>query len=258
MDERISIALILINDNNVFFKYSPEKIKILKDLLPLNSYNLIKNSIQNIDRYFLHKQSNEVLANYSERMLDMNYFEYLSRYANNLLVFSKPQKIEIRSTLENINILFEKFIFKLGSIEKLVELDFIKDVKRTINPILKDNVNFNVKVDKSIIKSLDIPTSVSFIGQNGHKVIGEVVDFNKEINHLENKLRSVLYVRENMLQEDPYSSAYIIYKAPLIKNSENNEIYKSLKNNSQLKLDFKTIDEINKVKTFLDKNNVKP
>jgi hypothetical protein len=121
IDERISIALLLKVGNKIIFKYSPEKLKIAKILLPDAAFDLLWTSLKNIERFI--KDGNEdvdsqaVLWDYkkeyflSTQFFRKDYISYLNRYANNLLQFSEPQDIQVHAIAEAFDSLYKKFIF---------------------------------------------------------------------------------------------------------------------------------------------------
>src|SRR5690349_11034488 len=84
VDEQLSIALFVRSEDKVFFRYSHDKLKIIKELLPASAYNLLKSSLKNIDEYFAKRNEGHLsqpdlfgnLDNQSDRFLKPDYFKY--------------------------------------------------------------------------------------------------------------------------------------------------------------------------------------
>ncbi|WP_276980142.1 hypothetical protein, partial [Flavobacterium filum] len=55
VEERLSIALIVRTEDKVYFRFSHDKLKVIKELLPAPAYNLLRTSLNNIDHYIISK-----------------------------------------------------------------------------------------------------------------------------------------------------------------------------------------------------------
>src|SRR5450755_3061655 len=124
-DEKVSIGLLLRNGPTVVFKYSHDKLKVIKELLPLPAYRLLKANLRNMETFFLnYKDGNpynlstntlfgtmikETIA--VPRYVNSSYIDYLNTYSSNLLTFSKAFPLSANIINDDLyNILYQKFI----------------------------------------------------------------------------------------------------------------------------------------------------
>jgi hypothetical protein len=238
VDERLSIALLLRADDKVFFRYSHDKLKVIKELLPDSAFNLLKSSLRNIEEYFNVKNSEltspqiimEGVDIHPERFLKSEYFEYLNNYSNNLLHFSKPKSIDLQITENVFDSLYNKLIFETDSIYKKKHL-IAEKVKQKVNPKIQGHVNLEVQLTSKEIASLIVPTPVWFIGKNNNDVTGEVIDFNKATPYLENDIREHLYLLQLLRTSNiKYKGKhFLVGNEPKKSNHVNHSIWKELR-----------------------------
>lgn len=105
IQEKISIGLLLLNAEEVYFNYSLKKLKVSKWLLSAASFKTLKELLKNLE----HKMEPveiqafdgaevEIFKNsVKNRFSDFtpSYVSYLNRYSNNLIGFSEPKDIYI-------------------------------------------------------------------------------------------------------------------------------------------------------------------
>lgn len=239
VDEKLSIALLLRSGDKIYFQFSHDKLKILKELLPDNAFNLLKSSLKNIDEYFALKNSElisqqiiiEGIELYPEKFLRPEYFEYLNNYSNNLLHFSKPKSIDVDVTDETFEKLYSKLIFEPDFINKKKYL-VAEKVKRKINPKIQGHVNLDIELTSKQISSLVVPTPVWFIGKNEQDVTGEVIDFDKSTSYLENDIREHLYLLQLLRNTNSKYKGkhFLVGNEPKKNNHTNHSIWTELRN----------------------------
>ncbi len=243
VDERLSIALLLRADDKVYFRYSHDKLKVIKELLPEYAFNLLKSSLKNIEEYFNAKNSElisqqifiEGIDIHPERFLKSEYFEYLNNYTNNLLHFSRPKSIDLAITEDVFDSLYNKLIFESDSIYKKKHL-ISEKVKQKVNPKIQGYVNLEVELTSKEISSLIVPTPVWFIGKNNNDVTGEVIDFNKATPYLENDIREHLYLLQLLRASNKkyIGKHFLVGNEPNKSNRINHSIWKELRNLSYI------------------------
>ena len=95
INEKISLGLLAVSDNEAFLHLSKSKLSITRALLPQHIFNGLKDEIRDIQiayRNFKEKAKENVLfENPYKGLIEESYISYLSKYKNNVVIFSKPQ-----------------------------------------------------------------------------------------------------------------------------------------------------------------------
>lgn len=115
LQEKISIGLIMFNDEKNLFKISNQKLHVIKNLIAPNKYSSLKNYFSNIvnelnpkiDEYELNIKDNVS----SNKWITASYFHYLNKYSNNLVIYSKPKNIDTDINEDTFKWLFNKLVF---------------------------------------------------------------------------------------------------------------------------------------------------
>lgn len=92
LDERINIGIFLELENETKFRYSRNKLKVVKLLVPKNVYKFIKMQLNSLETCYAITPQARALK------YDINN--------NNLLAVSKPRTIDS----DDYDVLFKKFI----------------------------------------------------------------------------------------------------------------------------------------------------
>lgn len=113
-NEQLSIGLFAFDESNIYYKWSKQKLKIIKPLLlKHNSYNLVKMAIESIDNY--HRQEykkalkNNIIKGYignTKSILEHNHI-----HCNNLILYSKVKEIRLELSEEWFNKQFNELIY---------------------------------------------------------------------------------------------------------------------------------------------------
>jgi len=119
ISERLSIGLLMVADNRVWFRYSMIKLSLMKQFFSEEAFQLLKTSLKNIE-----VTSNSISTNIQttenksvnfvaeqEHAYSIDYLRYLSRYCNSTLIFNEPVKIDIEASDELFRHLYDEFIF---------------------------------------------------------------------------------------------------------------------------------------------------
>lgn len=114
IEEKISVGLILVDSNSVFFRYSENKLTIVKELLTLPAFEYLNEILHQISKEAngekeklkgVKTESRPISQSFS-----LGYLDYLSRYSNNLLTFSSPKIIDLQTDEQLFERLFKKYI----------------------------------------------------------------------------------------------------------------------------------------------------
>ncbi len=265
--ERLTIGLFMRSDKEIFFYYSKQKLEVLNDLLPKQAYNLLKLSLHSIERTVIKaKKDYEVTLNSlmpSETMeysvVGEPYFQYLSKYNQNLIAFTSPQYTNIEINFKNFKILFEKLISEGEFIQKAEEekIDLVMHTRELLKPRIEKYVNWDFKVTNKHISKLILPSIlVDFIGKNGNYVIGKTIDFDKPEHSLDNTIAKHIALIGAIHEERKNSKSFIIGKEPVKKFKEQHRLWQNIRNSRIM--DFIDADEYETVADYVEQNNIQP
>lgn len=264
IDERLSVALLVKGDNKVYFKYSSEKLRIIKGLLPEPAFNLLRTSLRNIYKLFDDNKKvttiglfpDEEIPLLSTNILDENYINYLSNYTNNLLNFSKPKEIDVDVNEDAFNKLYEKLIFTLDR-NGGAKRDFEK-IKDVVNPLIEPHVNIDIELTSKQITNLIVPTPLWFIGKNEQDVTGEAIDFDKATRYLEQDIREHLYLLQVLRdsKKNYHGKHFVVGTEPDQSNQISHSIWNSLRNLPYIT--YLLPDEIGQITEYVKEHQVEP
>ena len=108
-EESIALGLIVVSNNEVYFKLSQKKVKFAQKLNPLSA-KLLSLSLTQLQRFIskdLADQSNNLIK--FDKVIDSQYLNRLAVYNNGIVQFSKPSflKASIDATI------FEEYFQKI-------------------------------------------------------------------------------------------------------------------------------------------------
>lgn len=260
IDEKISLGLLVLARNEVFFEYSKTKLSVCKDLLQEYVYHAVKMELASVRNSVLNfkkdQEINHLFKGDTEsqfNFFDESHISYLSNYKNNLLVFSKPQKLSIDVDVNIFNTLYEKYIdsdpYSKGAEEGMTSFE---KFKREELPKLRKYYNTNYTVDKDILPGALLPLKFDLVGKNDFKVFGKAIDLERRKYYVEHDVNA-LYPLENL---SPDSKKFIISQEPEKHFHMQHQIWKNLKNSDWW--EYVDLSEIDKLEEYAIEHNVEP
>lgn len=199
IQEKISIGLFLSNGQDFCFQYSKNKLSAIKTLLSSNAFQNLKDGLANIESLTLKSKERE-LSLFKEKSFlhQTQYIEYLSRYNNNIITFSKPKEIDIAFNNLNFNRLYSQFIETnpTETIPQSTKSNRIEDFKKNRVEDLGKYFNIDQEITSSEISDLIVPVSVTLIGQNEVPTFIQSIDMNKRVDFLRNDIAEILFLQK--------------------------------------------------------------
>ncbi|AQG81573.1 hypothetical protein [Spirosoma montaniterrae] len=189
VDERVSIALLLRDEQRIIFHHAPEKLDALRMLMPSEAFSLLRVLVKNLDEYIANPEPVNEHFNYKvaiepfeRRFLDRGYVSYLATYSNNLLTFSEPKAIDLPVTDEAFTQLFKKYIHQDWETARrqATRSQSIERVRRELYPKVKGRVNLDSTITNQILPNLVTPTKVNIAGRNEVSMVAQVIEFDKK------------------------------------------------------------------------------
>ncbi|RYU93823.1 hypothetical protein [Emticicia agri] len=249
-DEKISIGLIMSDNEQLFFKYSKTKLATLKNLFGNEKKAFIKTYLKALEKDISSDSS------VKENWINNSYISYLSDYSNNVIQFSPPKNIDIELHIDNFKVFFEKFIFKYEESSDITPIPNIFDkVRKDLYPKIEEKVNIDKIVTPTELENLITPIEVNFIGANGVPVTGQIFDFEKKQYFLENDIsRYISLIKALDIKFRKEGKYFVIGKEPKI--VENHSLWSQIKNADFL--EFVDVTETKIIEEYIDKSGVTP
>ncbi|MEJ0104154.1 MAG: hypothetical protein WDO19_17020 [Bacteroidota bacterium] len=262
IQEKISVGLLLFDQEKILFSYSRNKIHVFKELMSPNSSRLLKDLMRNIEikinKETLHESFNIAVGNSTtEKSFSKEYFEYLSRYSNNTIGFSAPKEIKLPVSEETFKMLYVKFIdFIPGEKQnqtKIKTLDYLKDKYKDR---LTKHYNIGREITPDDIENLVAPVKIDFIGRNSLDVYVQTLDMEQQSNHISNNIGSLLQVKKAYeISKNPIKD-FIVAKEPSKDLKKQHDIWTQLRATGIF--DYVDISESEKIVEYAEQHGVLP
>ena len=269
IQEKISVGFLMIGEQGeVIFEYSPNKLGIAKKLLTPNSYLQLKDSLNNISSMYnkeLRKndmQSQNAIGFKTENKstLNIDYISYLNKYSNNVLNFSTPKKIDLEFSPINFSKLFSKFIDEKYALRDELSpgmsYSLIDKLSLKYSAQLHNHFNVDKKINIEEMPSLLMPVKIDLIGVNEIPVFAHEVDFNRTFSLVKREFSELVMLRMAFLDQGKQPKGFVICNEPDKSESKHHEIWNHIRKNS----DFEYVDcsEAELVMEYAVEHEVKP
>ena len=178
--ENISLGLISISGDNVFFKYSKNKLavanKLNSEAKKLLHFNL--NKLEDFISFELKDQSDKLIQ--FDKSINLNFLNRLSNYNNGLIQFTSPSFVKTSIDLDVFNAFFIEFIDNMGIIEeKPIEKSNLKTyISKDLYEPLKEKIDVDYTLRKEKFPSLFFDFHFDSLGANGALYGSKSIDFN--------------------------------------------------------------------------------
>ena len=263
LNEKISVGMIMSNDENLIFKYSNTKLGIVKQLIPHQNYIFLRTYFKNLDCELNHDFSKSYELNIKKEIssswINEKYINYLHRYSNNMVKFSEPRSIDIVLDDYSFGKLFSKYIFEKED-EELISnktADIINEVKTKLYSKIEDKVNLDVIVKPSDFKELIAPVNVNFIGKNNIIVAGQTIDFGKRFYNLENDLTKFISFTKAVDFEKGTGHYFLVGEEPnKLMDKKNHSIWKHMFDSKMI--DYVSVNETERIQEYINQHGVTP
>ncbi len=261
IDEKLSIGLIMINDSQVSFLVSENKLQIVKKLVSTNFFNGVKTSLKLIENSIAN---NKRKRNNIQRVLELDiddksdvfnisYFNYLSNYNNNVISFSKPTFISLDYSKKLFLKLFEKLISEYDFIvQKKKPENEIEKFKKTFYPKVSEYFSISKEISSLQYKDLLMPIKVDLMGKNEVEVFANTIDMSKNLRSVELGIANLIHINRAL----PNAKQFIISSEP----SKSNDVLHRVWNNFREAKGFEYVDylESERISDYAKKHGVVP
>lgn len=200
IQEQVAIGLILVGSDSVYFRFSKNKLDVVKELLSIQAIKYLKDSLRQIS--FATDHENEKfkgLFSDSENInkpFSFGYLEYLSRYSNNLLLFSSPKTIDLQSDDALFESMFKKYIDEYAFVKNISETRTFDNFRNKFFAEVQPFFNVEHEISSEDVPGLIMPIKVDLIGKNFIPVYAQAVDLERQNYHIQNDLAVLLMLNK--------------------------------------------------------------
>jgi hypothetical protein len=266
IQEKISLGLLMIGDNNIMFHYSEEKLKHVKKLFPEGASTLLEESLSNIKKTV--DLNNEIgisdklslnVNKLTDPVFTEKYINYLSVYNQNLLSFSQTHKLFTDADEQVFNEMFKKLIYEaVPAKEKKIKSDIIPVVKKNLYSRIQQNVNIDKTISPEVenFNNLTHQVKVNLIGKNGITVAGNVFDFTQGIKTLNVHAGDYLALIKAIESNNSEGKYFVIGKEPEKSMKAQHKKWDHFRNIKYF--DYVDITELDKIHDYIKDKDVKP
>jgi hypothetical protein len=257
IQEQVTIGLLLVGNDSVHFRFSKNKLSIVRELLSQQANKYLKDSLRQISVLVL-KENEKFKGLYSgqetiNKSFSIGYLEYLSKYSNNLVTFSSPKVIELESNTKLYESLFKKYVDEYAFIERVLEQRNFDNYRNNFFTKVQPYFNVEKEISSHEVPGLILPVKVDLIGKNEKEVYAQAVDLERQNYHIQNDL-AVLFMLHKALEQ---AKGFHISAEPDKKLfPSQHETWKSLKDFKDS--EYVDISEVQKIEVYALKHGVVP
>lgn len=258
--ERINLGLLMIgNQGSVMFKYSHEKLNMIKSFFSEDGFKLLKSTLNTLEKRFYQDQ-NELLSSHGIKPELIHYFSY---YTNNLISFSTPKEIEIELNENAFSLLFAKWVYK-SEIQAIKKISYpsIKNVKDDFIPKVQSRVNIDFKLNADEFDFMVFNMQIDMIGKNERPVLTQFFDFQAPPVSLKNKINEyVSIIKPLELKENKDGKFFMVGQEPDKGHQSQHLIWNHLQDSPLIKkqiLEIVSPSELGIIESYLEEHDVRP
>lgn len=260
----LTIGIVVADQSGVFVKISDSKLKIAHSILSENAA-LIDFFIKQIKSKETEANNiikgNESLLFVNNHLFNSDYFDYLNKYSNNLIQFTKPIALFDTISPDNIDKLFCLLVDSetqtISRVENNQELIFDAKIEENLVAKVKSRVHTNICFDDKIIPSLYFRFEMDCIGLNGVFTGAKSLYFNKSPQTIHTQVSDYITLiteLEKKYIKEGDNNFYLISDEPL-RNSKEHLLWEKVRSLKKIKLI--TSDEIDVVTEYIETSNAK-
>jgi hypothetical protein len=266
--EKISVGIIMFDNENTLLRYSIPKLNIAKELLSENGHKLLREVLKNIEYNVQISQPSylkkrgfdfELENNHSSQVFSIEYVSYLSKYSNNSISFSEPKRIEMELSKDSLNLLFEKYVNDVKEIEpenKKKEEKLFNIISKKYKGRIDKMFDISKEVTHEIVPNLITPVTIDFSGRNGIDVYVQTLDMQQHTNFISNHINCLFQLKSIYSKNRIEMKDFIIAKEPPKTLIKQHDIWNQIR--KQNIFDYVDFSETDRVIEYAEKKGVKP
>jgi hypothetical protein len=256
IDEKLTIGLLAVSGNEVFFEYSKNKLATVRTLIDSSLYKYLQDIIHQVDKAVAAettKKGTLIMGEDINMQFSESYLSYMSRYSNNLLLFSSPVQIDLSINRPLFDTLFKKYVDAVGISEKKTKP--LDQVKAEFYPQVKNYYNTDIKITPQQIEGLPMTINIDVIGKNEIDTFAQIVDFNRLFYYVGKDVGDLISLMGAFEKGDAYS--FLVGDEPdKHKYGQSHDAWDTLRKWN--KLEYVPLKEIDRLQEYAIQHGVKP
>lgn len=255
--EYLAIGLLMAGEGCPFFGISDEKLKAARELLSPSAARMLAESVRDLTRSFATEYDTSLFETGSS-LASWDFLSYSSRYHNNLIRFSAPERITLEANPQNFAQLFKLYVYHSGlSKPGLAEVPSpFRVLKESFYPRIETRVNLEVELTASQIPHLFMPTKVDFIGKNEVPVIGREVLFAKRSYNLGKDLNEMYALIKTVEEDFQKPQVFLVGDEPPKTMTKAHELWANMRKSPFLEV--VPIAEVDRIEGYIQEHGVQP
>ena len=260
IDEKISLGLLLVYGERVYFNYSKDKLNVTKELLNTAAYKYVKDMIKQISIEVTEQNQKTVslFGNTETAMInpafDFNYINYLTKYSNSVLNFSELKRIDRVVDPNVFQVLYKKYIDENIMESSIVKQNKFEVLKTSFYSKVQNQYNIEREFSSIEIPNLPVPLKIDIIGKNEKVVYAQSVDLERIPYHIQNDVGIIAMLNQVY---DGNAIGYIISSEPDKSLFPKQHLTWQNIRNSNIAT-YIDVSEVDRLKEYADDHNVKP
>ncbi|WP_158859679.1 hypothetical protein [Lunatibacter salilacus] len=260
--ERINLGLLLFQESGKsIVKFSSEKLSFIKQLLPEDSFKLLKIQLKTFEN--LTGSKNEFELNYNQ--FSSSYIQYISDYTNNLISLTPPKQIDVEVNEVVFKKLYEQFVFKseISGLKLKIRPSILAEAKNSFIPKVKERVNVDYQLKASEFDFMVFNLQVDLIGKNDVPVLTQFVDFQGAFESIKRRINDYVSIIKpfEINEEGKVGKYFIIGQEPNKELGKQHSIWKNLMVSPLISKSIVQVvhpNELDEVQEYFEKHDVKP
>lgn len=245
-NDSVSIGLLAFSNAKYYLKFSNRKIKIAKSLISESSeivdffQSQLTSRIESLNREI---NSDDLKLFFDKSIYSAGFFDYLSRYSNNLIQFSKSNFVSSELKQDD----FEKLFYLLIGDDLHTTLqafskweEFENRIQTKLIDQVKEKVHVYAKLTEKVIPSLYFVYDLDCIGINGVITAAKSIDFNRNEMTIDRNIGHYFQVAtllaKNYSRDKIDNNFYLIVDEPANINSKAHQIWTKLRKQKQFEV----------------------
>lgn len=258
-NERVNLGLLMIDERgNSTFRYSNEKLSLIRNLLSEDGAKLIKSNLTTLENKF-SKGGNEF---FPVQEIKADFIQYLSNYTNNLISFTPPKSIDVELNESNFNKLFQKFVFHIIPVVSKPQISSILLIKKNFTPKVESRVNVDFQLKANEFDFVLFNLNVDMIGKNDCPVLTQFFDFEASPESLKNRITNYIsLIKPFEIKEQKEGKFFMVADEPSREQNSQHLIWEHLLESPLIKksiLEIVPTTELDRVEEYLEKHHVRP
>lgn len=257
--EKLSIGLLLMAGERVYFKFSKNKLAGARGLLPDGTYRLLKNSLNQVEAAVRQlEEQHQTLpgSGFTDTPISVAYMQYLSRYNNNVLTVSAPKELNLPANDLLFDQLFLKFIDDTAMAATADREELLHSFKATHLETLQRHFNIDREFTCREIPGLIAPVRPDFAGINEVPVFAHAIDLSRTIYHIENDLAQLALLKLAHESNGRAAVSFVIAREPSKNQPRQHQVWQQLYEGSQFK--YVDLQEPDKLLRYAEAHGVVP